>query len=55
MTEAENEMLKQEFNKDQNWNKEQVTEVAARLQIARLRVYKWGWDRKKRSTIENQP
>ena len=40
--------LEAEWYANSNWTRERVTEIARRFGIGRTKVYKWGWDRKKK-------
>lgn len=45
-------ILKSEFSKNDNWNKEKITHVAQLTGLSESQVYKWCWDQKKK--IEEQ-
>ncbi len=45
-------ILKAEFSKSDNWNKEKITHVAQLTGLSESQVYKWCWDQKKK--IEEQ-
>ena len=48
-------ILKAEFNKCDNWNKEKITQVAQTTGLSESQVYKWCWDQKKKvEEVENQ-
>jgi hypothetical protein len=40
--------LKQEFEKNPQWDKKTVTRVAKRAGLSLAQVYKWGWDQSKK-------
>lgn len=44
------EILKQEFEKDQDWGKSRVTEIRALTQLTQVQIYKWHWDHKQKVT-----
>ena len=41
-------VLEAEFQRDSSWRKEQTYALADRLKMKRLKVYKWGYERKKK-------
>lgn len=41
-------ILKQEFGRGDNWNKEKITQVALSTGLSESQVYKWCWDQKKK-------
>lgn len=45
-------ILKSEFNKCDNWNKEKICHVAQITGLSESQVYKWCWDQKKK--VEEQ-
>lgn len=45
-------ILKTEFGKCDNWNKEKITEVSKMTGLSESQVYKWCWDQKKK--VEEQ-
>ena len=47
-------ILESEFARDSSWLPAQVRQLANRLDYDYVKVYKWGWDRKKK-LIANQP
>ena len=48
MTLAQSHLLEIEFQRDPNWTNARVKAIAERMQLGRVKVYKWGWDRKKK-------
>ena len=42
-------MLEFEYEKDPNWNTEKISSLARRLKLKHTKVYKWNWERKKKS------
>ena len=42
--------LEAEYLRDPTWSTEQTKQIAQRLQLNRIKVYKWGWDRKRQDT-----
>ena len=47
-----NEQLKilmREFEKNSNWTKDIMLEVAKKTGLSEAQVYKWGWDQKRKS------
>ena len=38
--------LDREFERDQNWSNTQVISLAERLNLPRMKVYKWNWDQR---------
>jgi len=45
------ERLKLEFNKNPNWTREKVEQLALELDLLTYQVYKWNWDRRKREGL----
>ena len=41
-------MLEGEYQRNSNWNTEQISRLAKRLSLPRTKVYKWSWDRRKK-------
>ena len=41
-------MLEQEYQKNARWTTATISQLARRLQVHRRKVYKWGWDRRRR-------
>ena len=41
-------ILKIEFDKSQNWTKEQITKISKMTDLTESQVYKWCWDQKKK-------
>lgn len=39
-------ILKEEFDKCQDWNPEKVEELAQKCKLSKDIIYKWNWDRK---------
>ena len=55
MTNVQLQVLKQEFQKDSNWEGEHFTNLSERLGVPRIKVYKWWWDvRKKHEQAKNK-
>ena len=48
MTNVQLQVLKHEFQKDPNWEGDHITNLSERLDIPRIKVYKWWWDVKKK-------
>ena len=48
MTMAQSHLLEIEFQRNPNWTSAQVKAIAERMELSRVKVYKWGWDRKKK-------
>ena len=48
LTKEQSELLEIEFQRDPNWTTVKIKVISDRLQIGRTKVYKWGWDRKKK-------
>ena len=40
------QILDREFERDQNWSNTQVKSLAERLNLPRMKVYKWNWDQR---------
>ena len=49
MTKEQCEILEAEFQRNPNWTGAQVKEIAQRMQLKRVKIYKWSWDRKKKA------
>eukprot|EP00347_Sterkiella_histriomuscorum_P006323 403353194 len=41
-------VLTQEFKQNPKWNREKIREIAQRIQMKEIQVYKWNWDQKER-------
>ena len=39
-------MLRAEYQRNPNWSKNRIKELAARLNLNRTKVYKWNWDQR---------
>ena len=48
MTREQLKILKQEFQKDPNWEGQEFTNLAQRLGVPRIKIYKWWWDVRKK-------
>ena len=44
-------ILEREFQKDPNWDSEKLQSMANMLNLGRTKVYKWHWDRLKKSML----
>ena len=49
MTKEQCEILEAEFQRNPNWTGAQIKEIAQRMQLKRVKIYKWSWDRKKKA------
>lgn len=47
-------ILKEKFDMDLNWTKEEVIDLAKRSGLSEAQVYKWGWDYKKKLRLEGK-
>lgn len=45
------QILIDEFDKDPFWGRQKIKELSAQTGIAEIRIYKWNWDRKKKSNL----
>lgn len=52
LTREQLRLLLIEFERDSSWTKKQVAHFAARMGLERVKVYKWGWDRKKNHRLD---
>lgn len=43
-------LLEQEYERNPEWNKGKMSEVAFKTGLSEAQVYKWGWDQKKKKT-----
>ena len=50
----QHQVLENAFLVDPNWSKRYVKELALSLQLNRVKVYKWHWDRKKKELARGQ-
>ena len=48
LTSEQQAILQQEYEKNPDWRTRFITQLASRLNICRTKVYKWGWDRRKK-------
>ena len=48
MTKEQSQILESEFMRDHNWSTAKIKAIAERIQLGRVKVYKWSWDRKKK-------
>jgi len=48
-------VLMAEYKRRQNWTKEDMKELASRLNMSLSQVYKWQWDQKKKDKKEQAP
>lgn len=51
LTNEQTTVLEQEFEKNANWSSREIAKMSKRLGLSRSKIYKWNWDRK-RKTIE---
>lgn len=42
-----------EYNKNSNWSKSFIKELAKKLGLTSTQVYKWNWDQRKKDTSIN--
>lgn len=47
-------ILKEEFTKNSNWTKDQITHIANTTGLSESQVYKWCWDQKKKVEEESK-
>ena len=52
MTKEQIQILENEFQRDHNWSTAKIKEIAVRVQLGRVKVYKWSWDRKKKENAQ---
>ena len=52
MLASKRELLEAEFNKNMNWSREKIVQLARRLDFSYVKVYKWHYDRKQRVRAE---
>ena len=41
-------VLEREYHANPNWDSQKITELADELNLARVKIYKWNWDRRKK-------
>ena len=46
------QVLLQEFDQNPNWSQEKINELAERLNVTQVKVYKWNWDKRNRMRNE---
>ena len=51
LTRTEMQVLEQEYLINPNWTTMRINTLAKKLRLCRTKVYKWGWDRKKKDGI----
>ena len=47
--EEQYDILRMEFQVNQNWNKTMIAELSAKSGLDHIQVYKWNWDQRKRT------
>ena len=54
-TKEQIKLLMEEYSRFQNWDKQDMDEIAGRLHMSFAQVYKWHWDQKKKSEKKAKP
>lgn len=49
LTREQTHLLEIEHQRDNNWTTRHVTEIARRMGLNRTKIYKWQWERKKKT------
>ena len=52
LTNEQTQVLEAEFQKNANWSSREIVKMSKRLSLSRSKIYKWNWDRK-RKTLES--
>ena len=53
LTSEQKSILEHYYKKMPNWNASKIGEISKRLDLPRIKVYKWNWDRKRKSTFKS--
>ena len=53
LSETQKSILKQNFDKNPNWDGKKIQELATELDLPRIKVYKWNWDHKRKFYIDS--
>ena len=47
-------LLNYHFEHNKDWDKEYIEQLAKLLKVSKEKVYKWHWEKKKRTKVEVQ-
>ena len=52
LSEMQKSILEANFEKDPNWCPRKIQELSEKLDLPRIKVYKWNWDHKRKFYIQ---